>query len=58
MVRFDGGDWRPCFGFMQTARGPYSGGNVKRVLYGLICNLNGLAFSGSEAAEILSRVHD
>ena len=55
-LTFDDGDTLPCFGFADASMGPYGG--AKRIIYGLVCNLNGLAFSESEAAEILAGVHE
>lgn len=55
-LTFDDGDTLPCFGFADSSMGPYGG--AKRVLYGLVCNLNGLAFSEGEAAEILAGIHE
>lgn len=55
-LTFDDGDTLPCFGFADSSMGPYGG--AKRILYGLVCNLNGLAFSEGEAAEILAGVHE
>ena len=55
-LTFDDGDTLPCFGFADSSMGPYGG--AKRILYGLVCNLNGLAFSEGEAAEILAGIHE
>jgi hypothetical protein len=55
-LTFDDGDTLPCFGFADASMGPYGG--AKRIIYGLVCNLNGLAFSEGEAAEILAGIHE
>jgi hypothetical protein len=55
-LTFDDGDTLPCFGFAHASMGPYGG--AKRIIYGLVCNLNGLAFSEGEAAEILAGVNE
>lgn len=55
-LTFDDGDTLPCFGFADSSMGPYGG--AKRILYGMVCNLNGLAFSEGEAAEILAGIHE
>lgn len=55
-LTFDDGDTLPCFGFADASMGPYGG--AKRIIYGLVCNLNGLAFSEGEAAEILAGVNE
>lgn len=55
-LTLDDGDTLPCFGFADSSMGPYGG--AKRILYGLVCNLNGLAFSEGEAAEILAGIHE
>lgn len=55
-LELDDGDTFPCFGFVHSGLGPYGGS--KRVIYGLVCNLNGLAFSEGEAAEIMNRIRE
>jgi hypothetical protein len=55
-LTFDDGDTLPCFGFADSSMGPYGG--AKRILYGLVCNLNGLAFSEGEVAEILAGIQE
>jgi hypothetical protein len=55
-LEFEDGDTMPCFGFVHSSMGPYGG--AKRILYGLACNLNGLAFSESEAAGIMTGIEE
>ena len=43
----------PCVGFVD-ASGQFAG--AKSVVYGYICNINGLAFADSEVADMLSRI--
>ncbi len=53
-LELDDGDTIPCFGFVEIGGGPDNGS--KQVIYGLVCNLNGLAFSEGEAADIMTGI--
>lgn len=45
----------PCAGFMDM-KGRSMGSEVKSVVYGYFCNLNGLAFADGEIVDMLSRI--
>jgi hypothetical protein len=45
----------PCAGFMET-KGRSMGSEVKSVVYGYFCNLNGLAFADGEIVDMLSHI--
>lgn len=45
----------PCIGFMDM-KGRSMGSEVKSVVYGYFCNLNGLAFADGEVVDMLSQI--
>ena len=54
-VTFSNDTLLPCAGFMDL-KGRSMGSEVKSVVYGYFCNLNGLAFADGEIVDMLSHI--
>ena len=54
-VTLDNDTLLPCAGFMEM-KGRSMGSEVKSVVYGYFCNLNGLAFADGEIVDMLSHI--